>query len=272
MAGVKQMYVAVETISSAAEVETLSEILAEYRRLNKTVSPKLTEKVIAACIEHNLPSLAATMVMDKVKYGMFPAVSDYNELMTSILADPTEDPAQVVHLFETLILERGDEDPDDAIMDKTIDACVRKGEPGYALAAGELMVGVVMNESAGQISLSAARHAAVAEALLQPGVASDDSAETAVRVLQGHEGGPAALSADGKGHLAAFVANTASTAVSGGFAGFSDAFKAEAEAESARISAEAAKAEAVAAAAAAAAEEGEGHDEEDDKDDAGESK
>ena len=67
LTGAARRYVAIESIETEAELEQLQEVLAHYRRLNKTGSPKLTEKVIAACLEHNKAGLAGKMVVDKLK-------------------------------------------------------------------------------------------------------------------------------------------------------------------------------------------------------------
>ena len=157
---------------------------------------------------------------------------------------------------------KGDEEPNAAIFDLAIDACVRKGDAGYVQAAGELMAGVVMNDQV-EVFLSAERHASVAAALVHPGIASNDGVGTAISVLHGHEGGPAALSPDAKGHLAAFVASSGNTEVLDGFSAFSDSFKVEANVQAKRLAeeaeaamAEAAEADADADADADAEEEG----------------
>ena len=52
-------------------------------------------------------SLHTILMLYNCRYGLFPTVAEYGGLMGAILADPHADPAQVVQLFETLILERG---------------------------------------------------------------------------------------------------------------------------------------------------------------------
>lgn len=92
-------------LGSAVEPCIYRSVLSRFVSRNKEVKEGVADAIVRRCVEEGAIATAAELVVDKLRFGLFPSSEVYVELMRATATN--ELPDQAISVFERMVLDVG---------------------------------------------------------------------------------------------------------------------------------------------------------------------